>query len=67
MNFLLQSYVCMYIFYNLFFLIQFNSMKDTFPLSKIKLYALDFVLIILLYNCDKKYNIWIITFALNNS
>lgn len=57
MNFLLQSYICMDILYE-FFIIQFKSIKDIFPLSKLYLYALDVtvVLVILLYNSYKKYN-----------
>lgn len=53
----------MYIFYE-FLSIQFESMKDIFPSTKINLNASDFVLIIFLYTIDKKNIFYFITFAL---
>lgn len=62
MNLLLQSYICMYIFYE-FLLIQFESKNDIFPLTKLNLNASNFVLSIFLYTLDKKNNFYFITFA----
>lgn len=53
----------MYIFYE-FLSIQFESMKDIFPSTKINLNASDFVLIIFLYTIDKKNSFYFSTFAL---
>lgn len=67
MNFLLHSYVCMYAYIVWLFLNSIQINKKYISFVKNKLYALDFVLIILFYTSDKKYNVWIIIFALINS